>query len=214
MGRVKDFLHCKSNKKSKRLKKEGREAEHRATVCNVKGNIFTECKREYMEQTEEYRDTDRDGRQAKDMEKMRKFPQRSGLNPVQEPRAVGGSSRRLCAEAERGVSYEELKELKKSSVVHIDVRERWEVDRDGKIPASINIPLKELVEALQMDPTDFRELYNQKMPAKSDHVVFSCFAGSRSKQALNFATSLGFSRVQHFPGGFEEWAKREHPEKK
>ncbi|XP_068533963.1 thiosulfate:glutathione sulfurtransferase isoform X1 [Anas acuta] len=171
-----------------------------------------------MEQTEEYQDTDRDGRQAKDVEKMRKFPQRSGLNPVQgedrKPRAVGGSSRRLCAEAERGVTYEELKELKKSSVVHIDVRERWEVDRDGKIPASINIPLKELVEALQMDPTDFRELYNQKMPAKSDHVVFSCFAGSRSKQALNFATSLGFSRVQHFPGGFEEWAKREHPEKK
>lgn len=83
MGRVKDFLHCKSNKKSKRLKKEGREAEHRATVCNVKGNIFTECKREYMEQTEEYQDTDRDGRQAKDVEKMRKFPQRSGLNPVQ-----------------------------------------------------------------------------------------------------------------------------------
>uniref|UniRef100_A0A8B9QM07 Rhodanese domain-containing protein n=1 Tax=Anas platyrhynchos TaxID=8839 RepID=A0A8B9QM07_ANAPL len=138
----------------------------------------------------------------------------TGCASLAEPRAVGGSSRRLCAEAERGVSYEELKELKKSSVVHIDVRERWEVDRDGKIPASINIPLKELVEALQMDPTDFRELYNQKMPAKSDHVVFSCFAGSRSKQALNFATSLGFSRVQHFPGGFEEWAKREHPEKK
>lgn len=45
MGQVKDFLHCKSNKKIKRLKKEGREAEHRATVCDVKGNIFTECKR-------------------------------------------------------------------------------------------------------------------------------------------------------------------------
>lgn len=54
--------------------------------------------------------------------------------------------------------------------------------------------MNELVEALQMNPTDFREQYNQKMPAKSDHVVFSCFAGSRSKQALNFATSLGFSR--------------------
>lgn len=40
------------------------------------------------------------------------------------------------------MSYEELKALKKSSVVHIDVRERWEVDRDGKIPASINIPRK------------------------------------------------------------------------
>ncbi|XP_035167260.1 thiosulfate sulfurtransferase/rhodanese-like domain-containing protein 3 [Oxyura jamaicensis] len=139
---------------------------------------------------------------------------RWGRRAAPEPRAVGGTSRGLCSEGERGVSYEELKELKKSSVVHIDVRERWEVDRYGKIPASINIPLNELVEALQMNPTDFREQYNQKMPAKSDHVVFSCFAGSRSKQALNFATSLGFSRVQHYPGGFEEWAKRELPEKK
>uniref|UniRef100_A0A8B9B8X9 Rhodanese domain-containing protein n=1 Tax=Anser brachyrhynchus TaxID=132585 RepID=A0A8B9B8X9_9AVES len=139
---------------------------------------------------------------------------RWGRRAAPEPRAVGGTSRSLCSQGERGVSYEELKELKKSSVVHIDVRERWEVDRYGKIPASINIPLNELVEALQMNPTDFREQYNQKMPAKSDHVVFSCFAGSRSKQALNFATSLGFSRVQHYPGGFEEWAKRELPEKK
>jgi len=50
------------------------------------------------------------------------------------------------------------------------------------------------VEALQMDPAEFKERYNQKMPAKSDPVVFSCLAGKRSKQALGFATSLGFSR--------------------
>lgn len=52
----------------------------------------------------------------------------------------------------------------------------------------------ELVEALQMDPAEFEEQYNQKMPAKADPVVFSCLAGTRSKQALNFAMSLGFSR--------------------
>lgn len=64
----------------------------------------------------------------------------TGCASLAEPRAVGGTSRSLCSQGERGVSYEELKELKKSSVVHIDVRERWEVDRYGKIPASINIP--------------------------------------------------------------------------
>uniref|UniRef100_A0A8B9P7E0 Rhodanese domain-containing protein n=1 Tax=Apteryx owenii TaxID=8824 RepID=A0A8B9P7E0_APTOW len=72
----------------------------------------------------------------------------------------------------------------------------------------------ELVEALQMSPGDFKEQYKQKMPAKSDRMVFSCLAGVRSKQALDFARSLGFSRVQHYAGGFEEWAKREPPEKK
>ncbi|NXK21097.1 TSTD3 protein, partial [Arenaria interpres] len=99
----------------------------------------------------------------------------------------------LCTGETPGLSYQELKDLKKTNVLHIDVRERWEIDKVGKIPASINIPLGELVEALQMDPTEFKEQYHQKMPAKSDPVVFSCFAGKRSKQALAFATSLGFS---------------------
>ncbi|XP_029857023.1 thiosulfate sulfurtransferase/rhodanese-like domain-containing protein 3 isoform X2 [Aquila chrysaetos chrysaetos] len=110
------------------------------------------------------------------------------------PGAAGVASRRLCAGGAPGLSYQELKDLKKTSVLHIDVRERWEVDRFGKIPASINIPLGELVEALQMDPMEFKEQYNQKMPSKSDPVVFSCLAGTRSKQALSFAMSLGFSR--------------------
>ncbi|NWQ67979.1 TSTD3 protein, partial [Neopipo cinnamomea] len=99
----------------------------------------------------------------------------------------------LCAGGAASLSYRELKDLKKTNVLHIDVRERWEIDRFGKIPESINIPLGELVEALQMDPMDFKEQYNQKMPSKSDPVVFSCLAGTRSKQALGFAMSLGFS---------------------
>ncbi|NXH11270.1 TSTD3 protein, partial [Bucco capensis] len=99
----------------------------------------------------------------------------------------------LCAGGAPNLSYQQLKDLKKTNVLHIDVRERWEIDRFGKIPASINIPLGELVEALQMDPMEFKEQYNQKMPSKSDPVIFSCLTGTRSKQALSFATSLGFS---------------------
>ncbi|NWY02337.1 TSTD3 protein, partial [Nothoprocta ornata] len=100
---------------------------------------------------------------------------------------------KLCSAAGHCVSHEELKDLKKNNIIHIDVRERWEIDRFGKIPESINIPLSELAEALQMSPGDFRERYHQKMPTKADHVVFSCLAGVRSKQALDFAMSLGFS---------------------
>ncbi|XP_009701597.1 PREDICTED: thiosulfate sulfurtransferase/rhodanese-like domain-containing protein 3 [Cariama cristata] len=128
--------------------------------------------------------------------------------------AVGAASRRLCDGGAPSLSYQELKDLKKTNILHIDVRERWEIDRFGKIPASINIPLGELVEALQMDPMEFKEQYNQKMPSKSDPVVFSCLAGTRSKQALGFAMSLGFSRVQQYAGGFEDWVKHEPPEKK
>lgn len=52
----------------------------------------------------------------------------------------------------------------------------------------------EVMEALQMDSVYFKEKYNQDMPYKSDHVVFSCLAGVRSKQALAVAKSLGFSK--------------------
>ncbi|XP_054249012.1 thiosulfate sulfurtransferase/rhodanese-like domain-containing protein 3 [Indicator indicator] len=128
--------------------------------------------------------------------------------------APGAASRSLCAGGAPGLSYQQLKDLKKTNVLHIDVRERWEIDRSGRIPASINIPLGELVEALQMDPTDFKKQYKQKMPSKSDPVVFSCLAGTRSKQALGVATSLGFSRAQQYEGGFEDWVKHEPPEKK
>lgn len=54
----------------------------------------------------------------------------------------GPTGRGLCAAAEPSVSYQELKDLKKANVLHIDVRERWEIDRFGKIPESINIPRK------------------------------------------------------------------------
>ncbi|XP_010000210.1 PREDICTED: thiosulfate sulfurtransferase/rhodanese-like domain-containing protein 3 [Chaetura pelagica] len=126
----------------------------------------------------------------------------------------GAAGRGLCSRGAPGLSSQQLKDLKSSNVLHIDVRERWEIEKFGKIPASINIPLGELVEALQMDPAEFKEQYNQKMPAKSDPVVFSCLAGKRSKQALGFAMSLGFSRVQQYSGGFEDWVKHEPPEKK
>ncbi|XP_054053268.1 thiosulfate sulfurtransferase/rhodanese-like domain-containing protein 3 isoform X2 [Rissa tridactyla] len=112
--------------------------------------------------------------------------------------AAAGPSRSLCAGEVPSLSYQELKDLKKTKVLHVDVRERWEIDKFGKIPASVNIPLGELVEALQMDPTEFEEKYSQKMPAKSDPVVFSCLAGKRSRQALSFAMSLGFSSIVSF----------------
>ncbi|XP_061479411.1 thiosulfate sulfurtransferase/rhodanese-like domain-containing protein 3 [Rhineura floridana] len=113
------------------------------------------------------------------------------------------------------VSFKELKEmLESNAILLIDVREKWETEQYGKIRGSINIPLGEVVEALQMDPVHFKEIYNQDMPSKSDNLVFSCMAGVRSIQALAAAKSLGFSRAQHFAGGFKEWTEYESSRKK
>ncbi|XP_036395357.1 thiosulfate sulfurtransferase/rhodanese-like domain-containing protein 3 [Megalops cyprinoides] len=108
------------------------------------------------------------------------------------------------------VSHEQLKKVlaTKSGVV-IDVREPWELREYGNIPGSINVPLGQVNQALQLDPQEFRERYGGDMPSTTNNIVFSCLAGVRSKKALDTAVSLGYSNVQHYPGGWEEWAKNE-----
>ncbi|XP_028902950.1 thiosulfate sulfurtransferase/rhodanese-like domain-containing protein 3, partial [Ornithorhynchus anatinus] len=135
-------------------------------------------------------------------------PSRGGLKTVK------GSSCHLCTDVSQSITYQELKDLLHSkTTVLIDVREVWELKDHGRIPGSINIPLAEVAEALQMNPSDFKDKYRQAMPSKSDRVVFSCLAGVRSKQALATALSLGFKSAQHYPGGWKEWTSYEFPPK-
>ncbi|XP_072264791.1 rhodanese domain-containing protein CG4456-like [Pyxicephalus adspersus] len=112
------------------------------------------------------------------------------------------------------INYEQLKDLlKNDNVVHIDVREPWEVKEYGIIKGSINIPLGDLQAALQLSPKEFEAKYHKKLPEKSNMVVLSCLAGIRSAKALDVATSLGYNRVHNYSGGFEDWTKHEAPVK-
>ncbi|XP_016363367.1 thiosulfate sulfurtransferase/rhodanese-like domain-containing protein 3 isoform X2 [Sinocyclocheilus anshuiensis] len=108
------------------------------------------------------------------------------------------------------VSYEQLKKLLLSdSSVVIDVREPWELREYGNIPGSINVPLGQVNGALQLTPDDFKEKYGGVMPSQSQNIVFTCLAGVRSKKALETAVSLGYTKVQHYPGGWQEWAEHQ-----
>ena len=101
----------------------------------------------------------------------------------------------FCTTICEDVTYKELKNLLKSKkIMLIDVREPWEIHESGKIPGSVNIPLDDVGEALQMNPKDFKEKYKEVKPSKSDSLVFSCLAGVRSKKAMVTAVSLGFNR--------------------
>ncbi|XP_016372250.1 thiosulfate sulfurtransferase/rhodanese-like domain-containing protein 3 isoform X2 [Sinocyclocheilus rhinocerous] len=108
------------------------------------------------------------------------------------------------------VSYEQLKKLllSESSVV-IDVREPWELREYGNIQGSINVPLGQVNSALQLKPDEFKEKYGGDMPSQSQNIVFTCLAGVRSKTALETSVSLGYTKVQHYPGGWQEWAERQ-----
>ncbi|XP_008703223.1 thiosulfate sulfurtransferase/rhodanese-like domain-containing protein 3 [Ursus americanus] len=130
-------------------------------------------------------------------------------------KSIKGSWHNFCTAIFKDVTYKELKNLLNSKkIMLIDVRETWEIVEYGKIPGSVNIPLDEVGEALQMHPKDFKEKYNEVKPSKSDSLVFSCLAGVRSKKALDMAMSLGFNSAQHYAGGWKEWATYEFSEKK
>nr|XP_044991126.1 thiosulfate sulfurtransferase/rhodanese-like domain-containing protein 3 [Jaculus jaculus] len=132
-----------------------------------------------------------------------------GLKLIQE------SHHHFCTAISKNVTYKELKNLLNSkNIMLIDVRETWEILEHGKIPGSINIPLGELGEALQMNPRDFEERYHEVKPSTSDSLVFSCLAGVRSKKALDTAISLGFRSARHYSGGWKEWETYEFSEKK
>ncbi|KAI4899547.1 hypothetical protein NFI96_026866 [Prochilodus magdalenae] len=122
------------------------------------------------------------------------------------------SWRSLCTASKpsAAVTYEELKKLlvAKSGVV-IDVREPWELREFGNIPGTINVPLGQVNGALQLEPEEFKEKYGGDMPSTTENIVFTCLAGMRSIKALDAALSLGYSNAQHYPGGWQDWAKHE-----
>ncbi|XP_012680017.1 thiosulfate sulfurtransferase/rhodanese-like domain-containing protein 3 [Clupea harengus] len=118
--------------------------------------------------------------------------------------------RNFSSSKETDVSYEQLKKLLAAGTASvIDVREPWELREYGNIPGSINVPLGQVSNALQLSPEDFKEKYGGTMPSQTENVVFTCLAGVRSKTALDTAASLGYSKVKHFPGGWQDWAKHE-----
>ncbi|KAK5922749.1 hypothetical protein CgunFtcFv8_019987 [Champsocephalus gunnari] len=108
------------------------------------------------------------------------------------------------------VSYEQLKQLLSCrKAVVIDVREPWELREYGSIPGSINVPLAQVGNALQLDAEEFNEKYGGEMPQQTDNIVFTCLAGIRSKNALDTATSLGYKDVHNYLGGWQDWSKNE-----
>lgn len=108
------------------------------------------------------------------------------------------------------VSYEQLKQLLSCrKAVVIDVREPWELREYGSIPGSINVPLAQVGNALQLDAEEFNEKYGGEMPQQTDNIVFTCLAGIRSKNALDTAISLGYKDVHNYLGGWQDWSKTE-----
>ncbi len=90
-----------------------------------------------------------------------------------------------------------LQELRRGSLVLVDVRTDREVER-GLIPGALHIPL-------HMLPSRMQEIEH------GCPVVFYCQSGARSAQASHFLADNGWEQVYNLAGGFSGWAARGLP---
>ncbi|CAH1735990.1 rhodanese domain-containing protein CG4456-like [Aphis gossypii] len=89
----------------------------------------------------------------------------------------------------------------------IDVRERHELAATGSLPNSINVPLGELENDLNLSAEVFEKKYQVPKPDKdSSEIVFSCARGNRSRRAAEIAFKLNYKKLFNYTGGWAEWS--------
>jgi rhodanese-related sulfurtransferase len=81
--------------------------------------------------------------------------------------------------------------LAEDAVVLVDIRNPGEVEQ-GRIPGSVNIPLAQLRNRLDMLPTD-------------RPIVVHCAGGWRSSVAASLLRAQGFDNVWDLAGGYNAW---------
>lgn len=84
----------------------------------------------------------------------------------------------------------------------LDVRDAGEIEAEGYIAGSVNIPVKGLLKNLD------------KLPALDQPIVVYCASGHRGGMAMAALQVLGYSNVKNLGGGLGGWKKAELPVEK
>ena len=79
----------------------------------------------------------------------------------------------------------------------LDVREASEVEKDGFIEGSVNIPVRDVLKNLD------------KLPAKDQPIVVLCASGHRGGFVFSALRQLGYTNVRNLAGGLGAWKKAE-----
>jgi len=117
------------------------------------------------------------------------------------------SSQTLVSEALKEVKTitadEALKLSNDSTCTLIDIREKGEIDKTGRVENSNHIPRGMLEFWLDPDGPYFK---SGKFDMNKEMVLF-CAGGLRSALAAKSLKEMGFERVSHIDGGFAEIKK-------
>ena len=97
-------------------------------------------------------------------------------------------------------------------VVVIDVRTERELNADGKIPGSHNIPIAKIKEAFKMPENEFFQKYGFKKPSKSyQNVVLTCQVGGRANFARKLLEKQDYNHLRVYEGSFLDWSDNNGP---
>ena len=81
----------------------------------------------------------------------------------------------------------------------LDVREAAELEKDGYIEGTVNIPVREVLANLD------------KLPGLDDAIVVTCASGHRGAMVQASLKLLGYTNVRNLGGGVGAWKKAELP---
>jgi len=111
------------------------------------------------------------------------------------------------------IQFEEmLAGLKEGRLTYLDVRNRSELDTDGRVVGSVVVPLPEVEEAFMLDAGAFLAKYGFAKPGKEARdVVVTCRSGRRAVAAIEILRSQGYQSLKLYKGSFLEWVERGGP---
>jgi len=131
-------------------------------------------------------------------------------NPKMMDVAVPANLRQGLAQAEiarRGwaVRATDAKALAgRCDIVLVDLRERAERERHGKIPGALHAPYPALAENIAPGG-----MLHELAAATGKQLLFYCAFGERSAMAVQAAQDAGLTTARHIEGGMDAWKKEQ-----
>lgn len=104
-----------------------------------------------------------------------------------------------------GVHPEDVQQRREQdpNTLVIDVRETSDLEKSGKIPGSVNVPLGVLpIKADQELPPETRD---ERLQDRSRPVLVTCAAGGQAALGAKTLKDMGFENVQYIEGGLKGW---------
>ena len=101
---------------------------------------------------------------------------------------------------------EAIARLGSDEVVFVDLRDRRELEREGRVPGAFNCPRGML--EFWIDPDS---PYHKPVFAEPKTFLFYCASAWRSALATKAAQDMGLGPVAHIEGGFKAWKEAGGP---